>query len=1139
MPEPLQPGRAATLPVLLLLALSSLAPAPAAAPTSDDEVRLVLAESGLGARPLEDVAVSPDGGLLLVSGERVSVVEVSTGRQIWAQDRLTGPVAWLGGAELFLARRDSRIVLVNLRTSTVTPIAGVPISDLGSREVHAVGAADAPVFAIAQGESVHLVAWPEASKEAVILGSWELGAEVQDLALSPDGATLAAAAGDVHLLSRADSRVLPARDAVSVAFGEQGRTLAVLDARDRLVAWPVEGDVTRRGRLLNGERRKQAWRLIAGRLIQSTPPRRVQVRSGDDGALLVTLDERGSVAALSSDGETLDTVNRGLTGSGARALAVGAHEARVALGGGDEEPTLRVWSPGEAPEAIEAAGLPALNDVEAAGRFVLVMPSRGDPWALDLETGRGIALPTGEAAQIALSGGQHPLAAVATAQGGVRLWELGGEGVERAPIAGVRAVTGMALSPDGAAIAIAERSGISVWSTSDGLARWRHPLRQEKDRFQIGARGASIDLDMRIPGARPILAWSPDQASLAVDLGDAQGTVLLLDARSGEERGRTRVEGMEEGASRGIAFNARGDALLVHHGLEVELRATADLARAPLQKTLLYTNRPVQSPRVLPQASEAGLLLIGPRGVASASWPAPPRPGHQPALERVQTFRGPPHARAATDLALLDDQNTLLSIGADGTLRLWDLQSASALAVVVPVYAGGATAPVSWTTLTPEGAFDPAGGDPSPDVFYVRGAASLRLDELYERHYRADLLARALAREQGLSDGQLGSVLAAVRPTVSLLGIADGTLLPERCNELVVEARGGSSPVARLDVQVEGRITGHAIGALERVHGATLARQRLRVCVPAGSATLTPIATTQDGLATAGEQRQVKVTAAGASSKPPYGTQTSSPSRPTLRVLSAGVSRYRNSEIDLQYAAADAEALAMAFQDARAPGYESMEVVQLTDASATRTGLLDAMAALQRRTNPEDTVVIFLSGHGVIGESGAWYLLAADTTVLNEDRYAKTAISGANLAEILRALPAQKVVMLIDSCHAGAALNPVGGVRMRAVERVETDQALVRLARSAGVFLIGGSSRERLAAEADRFGHGLFTYALLEALGGKAPCSPVTAACLQDWTERRLPDLYREIGQGEQFPAIFRLGDDFPLLAGQPETAAP
>lgn len=1134
---PMQPGRMLarlrTAAGLVLTVALPLASAPAAAP-SDDEVRVVLAEAGLGSRPLDDVAVSPDGRLLLVAGERVSVVELSTGRQIWAQDRLSGPVAWLGGSSHVLAWRDGQLLRVDLGSGAMVPAVGVPIWSGSPRALRLAAAADAPTFAVAQEREVRLLRWPERFKEPEVIGTWTFGADVQDLAIRADGAAVAAAAGDVHLLTGDGSRLLPARDALSLSFGERGDSLYVLDARDRLAAWPTDGEAPRRGRLLHGERRKQGWRLLAGELLGRSPARRVRVRSGDDGALLVTLDENGRVVARGSDGKIHDAIGGGLFAARARTLGVEAHGTQVAVGGGERAPTLQRWRPGEAPETVETQGLPALLDVEVVGRYALTLPARGDPWALDLETGHGLALPSGAAARIALSGGEHPRAAVATARGDVRIWEIGGEPVERATITGLGAPTGLALSPDGEALAVAERAEISLWSTTNGASRWRYPVRQAKDRAQLGRGGFSVDLDMRVPGAAPTLAWSPDGRLLAVDLRDEQGTVLLLDAESGAERGRATVEGLvEEGAAHGVRFDARGEALLVHHGANVELRAVQDLSRAPLQKTLLHTNVTLEPPRVLPRSDGGGILFAHNGRAVSAAWPSAPRPGVVASLGKVRAFEGPPHARETTDLALSDAQTILISTGRDGTLRFWDLAEERALAIVVPVFEGGGSAPASWTTLTPEGAFDPAGGAPSPDVYYVRGEASLGLEQLYDRYYRAELLPRALSREPGLADDQLASLLSTTRPSVTIEGLADGAVFDDACNTLVITASGGSSPVERLAVRVGDRVLGRELGEMERVRGQALVRQRVELCLPKTGATLTPIAYTRDGLQTTGEPRKVDLSGSGQPTIGPDGTgDPRPPTRPTLRVLAAGVSRYRNSEIDLQFAASDATELASSFEAARAPGYGGVEVVRLTDAEATRAAMLRAIAELQDRAVPEDTVVIFLSGHGVLGADGAWYLLTSDTTALSEERFTKTALSAADLAEGLRAIQAQRVVVLIDSCHAGAAVAPVGGVRMRAARRVETDQALVRLARSAGVFFIGGSSRDRLAAEADRFGHGLFTYALLEALGGGAGCAPVTAACLQDWTERRLPALYREIGQGEQYPAIFRVGDDFPLVEG-------
>ena len=117
----------------------------------------------------------------------------------------------------------------------------------------------------------------------------------------------------------------------------------------------------------------------------------------------------------------------------------------------------------------------------------------------------------------------------------------------------------------------------------------------------------------------------------------------------------------------------------------------------------------------------------------------------------------------------------------------------------------------------------------------------------------------------------------------------------------------------------------------------------------------------------------------------------------------------------------DAQDIARLLCDPSICGYPPENVRLLLDASATRQAILAALNELARRCDAEATVLIYFSGHGGRVESGAQigeYLLPVDTSYASVAQLAQTAIAGAAFAAAVKALPAQRVVVILDCCHA-------------------------------------------------------------------------------------------------------------------------
>lgn len=108
-------------------------------------------------------------------------------------------------------------------------------------------------------------------------------------------------------------------------------------------------------------------------------------------------------------------------------------------------------------------------------------------------------------------------------------------------------------------------------------------------------------------------------------------------------------------------------------------------------------------------------------------------------------------------------------------------------------------------------------------------------------------------------------------------------------------------------------------------------------------------------------------------------------------------------------------------------GYLPDNVQLLLDSQATQTNLKQALATVAQRSNAESTVLLYISSHGgqvEFGPHAGEYLLPVDADCTSGASLAQTAIAGADFTDALRAIPARKLVVIFDCCHAGGIGQP-------------------------------------------------------------------------------------------------------------------
>lgn len=197
---------------------------------------------------------------------------------------------------------------------------------------------------------------------------------------------------------------------------------------------------------------------------------------------------------------------------------------------------------------------------------------------------------------------------------------------------------------------------------------------------------------------------------------------------------------------------------------------------------------------------------------------------------------------------------------------------------------------------------------------------------------------------------------------------------------------------------------------------------------------------------------------------------------PDAYAVVLGVEKY-NALPEARFAERDARAMVAHLL---AMGYPQRNVVLLTGAQATRTGLVKNIEAwLPNQVSERSTVLFYFSGHGAPdARTSQAYILPMD----GDPQYLEeTAYPIKRLYEKLEGLKAKRVLVALDSCFSGA------GGRSVLAQGTRPLVTKLTLAPSGGkVVSLSASSADEITGALEEQGHGLFTYHLLKALAETA-----------------------------------------------------
>jgi len=518
-----------------------------------------------------------------------------------------------------------------------------------------------------------------------------------------------------------------------------------------------------------------------------------------------------------------------------------------------------------------------------------------------------------------------------------------------------------------------------------------------------------------------------------------------------------------------------------------------------------------------------------------------------------KTIRTLPHAGQIVSLSFSHDARFLVALGSNNDKYIWETSSGEKLATLVNLGGTLNSRGSDWLVVTPDGLFD---GSPAAwkQILWQFGGNTFDVtpaETFFNEFYYPGLLAEVMAGKKPRAPKNI-------------------SLLDRRQPELTLTTQNGqvgAGPVSERHLTVKIEVTekpadkDHPAGSGARdvrlfrngalvkawrgdaLKGQTAVSLEARIAIVAGENRLAAYAFNRDNV----KSKDATLSLTGADSLKQPGT---------AYVLAIGVNSYSNRQYNLKYAVADAEAFGeeVRREQQQIANYHHIEVASLLDEQATKENILRALrrlagiqeawpadvpAALEKlkATQPDDAVFIYFAGHGT-AQAQRFYLLPHDLGYTGE----RTGLDAAGLQTILdhsisddeleravEGIDADKLLMVIDACNSGQALEAEEQRR-----GPMNSKGLAQLAYEKGMYILTAAQSYQAAQETSQLGHGLLTYALVEEglKQAAADSDPKDGEVgLREWFDyasRRVPNM-----QIEKMKQARDLGLTLSFLAGQ------
>jgi WD40 repeat protein/uncharacterized caspase-like protein len=455
-------------------------------------------------------------------------------------------------------------------------------------------------------------------------------------------------------------------------------------------------------------------------------------------------------------------------------------------------------------------------------------------------------------------------------------------------------------------------------------------------------------------------------------------------------------------------------------------------------------------------------------------------------LTRIRSTRA--HPSAVNSVAISPDGRVAATGGEDGAVMFWNADTLEPLATAVLFEER------EWLVFTPDGYFD---GTPTawrrvpfrfpsdPDTLYEP-------EQFFNAFFEPGVLATVirsrgnmsavLAREKSPRAAlDIGALRRSKLPRVELSGSANAPVAA-RTARIAVTVTDTGSGIQDLRVFRNRSLVYAVSGRLVPQRGSSFTAS-VDITLPAGTNEISAYAFNGQNL----RSQEVRVSVPG----------PQAPIAGKTFIIGVGINGYREMQ-PLRYAKPDItaalETIASAAQ--KPPQSAGLVTVPLVDDAATAVNLhavldrlrnpapgalaagLPSQARELRPAGPEDAIILYFAGHGLV-EGDRYYLLTHEyTTARSAQAQADArvgAVSDRTLEELFRGIDASRILIVLDSCFSGKVLDAEDPRRGPWNAR-----GFAQLAYEKGMYVLAAAQAYEQAVELSSLGHGLLTFVLVK-----------------------------------------------------------
>jgi WD40 repeat protein len=465
------------------------------------------------------------------------------------------------------------------------------------------------------------------------------------------------------------------------------------------------------------------------------------------------------------------------------------------------------------------------------------------------------------------------------------------------------------------------------------------------------------------------------------------------------------------------------------------------------------------------------------------------------------------HQGGVGDVNITADLRYIISGSRDGSIRIWNVAEKRELLSLVFLNEN------DWFIKNPGGYFDASEGAFN-SISFVKGTEVYSISQFFNEFFRPGIYSDSFSgNTPSFRQNLMQTIEKFPPPALEIITPEEGQAVDDPFASFMVKVTNSGGGVKEFKVMHNGKRQLIEASDLKRMTKAgQYAMETFDITLVPGNNEITVSAYSNGDIESA--QKSINVVYKG--------LQKSA----DCYVLSVGINKYENEDLNLTYARSDAEAFSSFMKTRGEKLFNKIYSYDLLDRDATRAKIISSIDEIGRQIKKNDVFIFFYAGHGSTQEN-SFYFITSEVTGLYQQDKLKNALKVDELQEKFRMVPALKQVILIDACQSG------GSVGILAMRGATEEKALAQLSRSSGVHVMASSESNQQSAEVKSLGHGVFTYVLLEALNGKADGAPadskITVYELKSYIDDQVPEVSYRLIRHKQFPSTFSIGHDFPI----------